>query len=57
MGAVAEGGEVFVDPQIVSGVEATDEDVRAVVAVENAEIEERCRRSAAAAPRRSPEGR
>ena len=44
MGAVAEGGEVFVDPQIVSGVEATDEDVRAVVAVENAEIEERCRR-------------
>jgi putative phosphoribosyl transferase len=44
MGAVAEGGEVFLDPQIVRLVGASDADVQEVVASKTAEVEERCRR-------------
>lgn len=44
MGAVAEGGEVFVDAHIVRAVGATDDDVNRVVARETAEVERRAKR-------------
>jgi putative phosphoribosyl transferase len=44
MGAVAEGGEVFVDPRIVRDVGASEAEVREVVASKTAEVEERCKR-------------
>jgi putative phosphoribosyl transferase len=44
MGAVAEGGEVFLDAQIVHEVGASEAEVQAVIGKETAEVEERCRR-------------
>lgn len=44
MGAVAEGGEVFVDAEIVHEVGASEAQVQQVIARETAEVEERCRR-------------
>jgi putative phosphoribosyl transferase len=44
MGAVAEGGEVFLDTQIVRDVGASEAEVREVVARKTAEVEERCKR-------------
>jgi putative phosphoribosyl transferase len=44
MGAVAEGGEVFVDTQIVREVGASEADVQEVIARKTAEVEERCKR-------------
>ncbi len=44
MGAVAEGGEVFVDPHIVREVGASEAEVQEVVDRKTAEVEERCRR-------------
>jgi putative phosphoribosyl transferase len=44
MGAVTEGGEVFVDAQIVRDVGATEAEVQEVIARKTAEVEERCRR-------------
>ncbi len=44
MGAVAEGGEVYVDPHIVRAVGASEAEVEDVVARKTAEVEERCTR-------------
>lgn len=44
MGAVAEGGEVFVDAQIVRQVGASDAEVQEIVARKTAEVEVQCRR-------------
>jgi putative phosphoribosyl transferase len=44
MGAVAEGGEVFVDAQIVQAVGVSEAEVERVVARKTAEVEERCKR-------------
>jgi putative phosphoribosyl transferase len=43
MGAVAEGGEVFVDPEIVDSVGASAADVQRVIAKKSAEVDERRR--------------
>jgi putative phosphoribosyl transferase len=44
MGAVAEGGEVFLDPVIVDDVGASEAEVQQVVARKTAEVEDRCKR-------------
>jgi putative phosphoribosyl transferase len=44
MGAVAEGGEVFVDANIVREVDASEAEVQDVIDRETAEVESRCRR-------------
>jgi putative phosphoribosyl transferase len=44
MGAVAEGGEVFVDAHIVREVGASEAEVQEVIARKTAEVEERCQR-------------
>jgi putative phosphoribosyl transferase len=44
MGAVSEGGEVFIEGHIVREVGATDAEVQEVVARKTAEVEERCER-------------
>jgi putative phosphoribosyl transferase len=44
MGAIAEGGEVFLDPLIVHDVGASEAEVRQVVARKTAEVEDRCKR-------------
>lgn len=43
MGAVAEGGEVFVDPEIVASVGASKADLRRIIAKKSAEVEQRSR--------------
>jgi putative phosphoribosyl transferase len=44
MGAVAEGGEVFLDEQIVREIGVSEHDVEAVIRKKTAQVEERCRR-------------
>jgi putative phosphoribosyl transferase len=44
MGAVAEGGEVFVDAHIVREVGASEAEVQEVIARKTAEVEDRCKR-------------
>jgi putative phosphoribosyl transferase len=44
MGAVAEGDEVYIDPEIVSAVGATSDQVRRIVVQKLAEVQERCDR-------------
>jgi len=44
LGAVAEGGEVFVDAQIVREVGASEAEVQETIARKTAEVEERCKR-------------
>jgi putative phosphoribosyl transferase len=44
MGAVAEGGEVFVDPKIVRYVDASEAEVQEVIDRQAAEVEARCQR-------------
>jgi len=44
MGAVSEGGEVFVDAHIVREVGASEAEVQEVIARKTAEVEERCTR-------------
>jgi putative phosphoribosyl transferase len=57
MGAVAEGGEVFIDPSIVASVGATEEDVRRVVAEKTREVNERRARFRGGRPAPSLSGR
>lgn len=44
MGAVSEGGEVFVDAHIVREVRASEAEVQEVIARKTAEVQERCAR-------------
>ena len=44
VGAVAEGGEVFVDAQSVREEDMTADELRAAIEIKQAEVEERCRR-------------
>jgi putative phosphoribosyl transferase len=50
VGAVAEGGEVFIDEQMIGELDIADEEVSAEVARKHAELEERARRLRRGAP-------
>jgi putative phosphoribosyl transferase len=57
MGAVAEGGEVFLDPHIVREIGASEHEVQAIIRKETGEVEERCRRFRGRRPAPAIEGK
>lgn len=57
MGAVAEGGVLVIEPQIVQLARISDTDLQSVVAVKHAEVEERVHRFRGARPRADVHGK